>query len=131
MSLTVIDASAAVDWLLRTVRAPKLDAHLSGSDLVAPELIDAEVLSGLRRRERQGATTSARATQAVWRWVDAPVERLSHEGLLVRAWGLRHNLTASDAVYVALAQSLECPLVTTDRRLAGAPNLGIPVTVVT
>jgi predicted nucleic acid-binding protein len=130
MSLTVLDASAAIDWLLRSERAAKLDAHLLELDLVAPELIDAEVLSGLRKRERLG-TSTARATQALWRWMQAPVERLPHVDLVMDSWALRHSLTACDALYVALAQRLDCPLVTTDLRLAGAPNLGVTVTVVT
>jgi predicted nucleic acid-binding protein len=130
MTLAVIDASVAVEWLLRTGRAPRIDSHVAGHELVAPEVIDAEFVNALRKRERLGLTTAARATQAVWRWVTAPVERVPHLGLVVGTWRLRHNLSACDAMYVTLAQSLDCQLVTTDRRLAAAPDLGITVTVV-
>jgi predicted nucleic acid-binding protein len=130
MPLAVIDASAAVDWVLGTSRASRIDDLLNRLDLVAPEIIDAELLNALRRRERLGAVSPARADAAVVDWTTAPVERVGHIGFLWEAWGLRHNLTASDAMYVALARAVDCELITADRRLASAPNLGIVLTVV-
>ncbi len=131
MPPAVIDASAAVDWLLGTPRADRLDAHLARLDLMAPEIIDAELLNALRRRERLGSVSSERASAAVVDWLTAPVERIGHLGFVLEAWGLRHNLTAYEAMYVALARAMECELVTSDRRLARAPDLGITVMVVT
>ena len=131
MTQAVIDASAAVDWLLGTARAERLDDRLARLDLLAPEIIDAELLNALRRHERRGSVSSARADAAVIDWTTAPVERVGQVGLLSEAWGVRHNLTAYDAMYVALARAVDCELITTDRRLAGAPNLGIVLTVVT
>ncbi|MGH9246353.1 MAG: type II toxin-antitoxin system VapC family toxin [Acidimicrobiales bacterium] len=131
MTTVVLDASAAVDWLLRRPAAARLDADLAGLDWVAPELIDAEVASGLRRRERLGLTPTDLATLAIQTWLAAPLERFPLAPLLPTAWTLRHHVTAYDALYVALARVLACPVVTTDRRLSRAPNLGITVTAVT
>jgi predicted nucleic acid-binding protein len=129
MPTAVIDASAVADWLARTDRAPRLDAQVQGLDCVAPEIMDAEVLNSLRRWERLGMISSERAATVVHRLMTVPIERFRTTPLLPETWVLRHNLTAYDAMYVALARVLECPLVTTDRRLTRAPDLGI-VTIV-
>jgi predicted nucleic acid-binding protein len=62
--------------------------------------------------------------------MDAPVRRLSTLPLLAEAWTLRANVTAADALYVVLARILRCPLVTADRKLSRAPNLGVPMLTV-
>ncbi len=71
-----------------------------------------------------------RARQALELLAEADIERFPLEPLLLDAWALRHNVSAHDAFYIALARALGCPLVTCDRRLAGAPGLGVTVTVV-
>lgn len=88
--------------------------------LAAPELLDVEVLSAFRRRALTGHLPPRRAAQAVSDLADLPLRRAAHAALLTRAWELRENLTAYGAVYVALAELLEVPLLTGDRRLAHA-----------
>ena len=97
---------------------------------MAPELIDAEVLNTLARFERAGIMTEAQARHAIGAFVLAPVERIPHASLVARAWERRANLSTYDALYVALATRLGCPLITADTRLAASPNLGITVTLV-
>jgi predicted nucleic acid-binding protein len=126
----VIDASALVDRLLRTDRARPVEAAMADLDWVAPEVIDVEVVSAIRRRERGREITSERGHEALDALVAAPIERFPHRPLVPVMWSLRHNVTAADATYVALARALGCPLLTTDRRLAATPGLGVTVTLV-
>jgi predicted nucleic acid-binding protein len=118
----VIDAGALVELLLRTLRAEAVQAAIDDRRLVAPAVIDAEILAALRGLERNHAVTPARAAVAVEDLRDAPVERYALEPLLERAWALRDRLTSYDALYVALAIELDCPLITTDDRIL-APRL--------
>jgi predicted nucleic acid-binding protein len=94
--------------------------------MVAPAVIDAEVLSALRGLERSRAVTPARAALAIADLREAPVERSPLDPLLERAWSLRGQLNAYDALYVALAVELDCPLVTTDDRI---PDPRLPARV--
>jgi predicted nucleic acid-binding protein len=122
----VIDAGALLELLLRTLRAESVQAVVDDRQLIAPAVIDAEVLSALRGLERNRAVTPQRAAQAVDDLREAPLERFPLHPLLDRAWGLRHHLHAYDALYVALAMELDCPLVTTDDRI---PNPRLPAQV--
>lgn len=88
----------------------------------APHLIDAEVLHALRRRSLEGTLAADDALDAVIDWERLEVKRHRAAGHLRRVWSLRNNLTAYDALYVALAEDLGCPLVTGDGRLARAPG---------
>ncbi len=90
--------------------------------LHAPHLLGIEVAQVLRRLEAAGELSSARAAQALGDLQALDVDRYDHELLLPRIWNLRKNLTAYDAAYVALAELLDAPLLTFDRRLAGAPG---------
>jgi predicted nucleic acid-binding protein len=119
----VIDASALVELLLRTPVAPAVRERLSrtGQTLYAPHLIDIEVAQVLRRYAATGQIEPARGRSALDDLFDFPLYRYPHDVLLERVWELRHNLTANDAVYVALAESLDATLLTRDRRLATAP----------
>lgn len=92
----------------------------SGDTLAAPHLIDAETTQILRRYARAGEIGDRRGREALADLAGLPIQRYPHIYLLPRIWDLRHNLTAYDAVYVALAELLEAPLVTRDRRLARA-----------
>lgn len=96
--------------------------RLRGEDLAAPELLDLEVASVLRRQVGVGALDARRATLALADLVAVPVRRASHHRLLSRCWELRENLTIYDAAYVALAEALQVALLTGDSRLAGAPG---------
>lgn len=101
-----------------------------GERMVAPDLVNAEVLSTVWRLERTKTLSRPRAAQAAADLAGAPVRRVISTGLIDAAWAMRANLSLYDACYVALAQALSCPLVTADHRLAAAPRVGIPVTVV-
>jgi predicted nucleic acid-binding protein len=119
-----------VEALLSPDGAAAVAHAASGQRMVAPDLINPEALSALRRLERAGTLSRARAGQAVADLADAPVRRVLTVGLIEAAWAVRANLSAYDACYVALARALDCGLVTADARLGAAPRLGIPVTVV-
>lgn len=96
--------------------------RLRGEDLVAPELVDLEVVSVLRRQMSGGALDARRADLALTDLSAMPVERAPHLPLLRRCWELRENLTTYDASYVALAEAMDVLLLTGDRRLARAPG---------
>jgi predicted nucleic acid-binding protein len=126
----VIDASALFELVVRSELAPAVAQAVGATDMVAPDVVDPEVLSMLRRVERRGTLTAQRAVQAVDDLMDAPVRRFSTLPLLAEAWMLRANVTAADACYVVLARVLRCPLVTADRKLSRAPGLGVPLVMV-
>ncbi|WP_026531418.1 type II toxin-antitoxin system VapC family toxin [Arthrobacter sp. H41] len=97
--------------------------RLRGQTLAAPDLIDLEVSSVLRRFLLGGSLSSVRAEQALADLMDLPLHRASHGPLIPRCWALRQNLTIYDASYVALAEELDAVLLTTDARLSRAPRL--------
>ncbi len=122
----VIDAGALLELLLRTMRAESVQSVVDDRQMVAPAVIDAEVLSALRGLERNRSVSPSRAAVAVDDLRTAPVERHPLDSLVERAWGLRDRLNAYDALYVALAVELDCPLVTTDDRI---PDPRLPAQV--
>jgi len=100
-------------------------------DAVAvPYLADLEVASALRRLVHRGALPQDHAEARLLRWAAFAARRHDARPLLPRVWAMRDVLTAYDAVYVALAEALGCPLVTADRRLAAAPGLACDVRVI-
>ncbi len=120
--MIVVDASALVEMLLQTPAAAAVRERLFGTEqsLHAPHLIDIEVAQVLRRYAASGRVEPGRCRDALEDLLDFPLDRYPHDLLLPRVWELRHNLTAYDAVYVALAEALDAPLITRDRRLAAA-----------
>lgn len=96
--------------------------RLAGEVLLAPEIIDLEVLSAWRGLVAAGHLSEGRAQQAIVDLRDLRLTRSTHGPLLERCWSLRHNLTVYDAAYVALAERAESTLVTADARLAAAPG---------
>jgi predicted nucleic acid-binding protein len=126
----VIDSSALVELVVKSERASAVAQAVGATDMVAPDVVNPEVLAALRRLERTGELTTQRAVQALDDLMDAPVRRFSTLPLLAEAWTLRANVTAADALYVVLARLLGCPLVTADRKLSRAPNLGVPMLTV-
>jgi predicted nucleic acid-binding protein len=119
----VVDASVLLTALLDDGSdGDQARAHLRGESLTAPELIDLEVLSAVRGLHHVGKLSTRRAEVALQDLTDLPLERVAHGPLLGRCWELRDNLTAYDAVYVALAEAVAAPLVTADRGLARAPG---------
>jgi predicted nucleic acid-binding protein len=119
-----------IDLLVEHPRAANVRTALTGIDGVAPELLDAEVLNVITRYVRRGEMSEERAAQALALLVDADIQRFPIAPLVLDAWTLHHNVSSYDAFYVALARSLRCPLITCDRALAGAPGLGVTITVV-
>lgn len=122
--MIVVDASAALEVLLRTTAAATIEARIfdPSETLHAPHLIDVEVAQVLRRYLLSGQIDEQRGLVTLQTWLAFPVQRYPHETLLPRAWELRANVTAYDGVYVALAEMLDAPLVTHDARLARAPG---------
>ena len=130
--MIVLDASAAVDWLLQTSTGKQIENRIYSrhESLHAPHLLDLEVGQVLRRLTREGIVLPARADQAVQDLLDMRLTRYPHFALLPRIWQLRHNLTAYDAAYVALAEALDAPLVTCDGKIASASGHHARVEVV-
>ena len=122
--MIVVDASAVVEFLLQTPLGQRVEARLFGvaEDLHAPHLLDVEVVQALRRLVRADDVLPSRADEALDDLTALSIRRHAHFDLLDRAWELRDNLTAYDAMYVALAEAIDAPLVTGDVKLASAPG---------
>ena len=120
--MIVVDASAILEILLNTTAAIRVADRLfaAGETLHAPHVLDLEVAQVLRRYAAAGALTERRGHEALTDFADLPLDRYAHHLFLDRIWELRHNLTAYDAAYVALAEALAAPLVTRDAALARA-----------
>ena len=127
--MIVLDASAAIDWLLQTAAGQRIEKRIyaSGESLHAPHLLDLEVTQVLRRLAREGVVSEPRADQAIHDLLDLRVTRYPHFIFLPRIWRLRHNLSAYDAAYVALTEKLDATLITRDARLAAASARGMSV----
>jgi predicted nucleic acid-binding protein len=130
--LIVLDASAVVELLLGTKKGRSVAARIVDPALGihAPHLVDVEVAQVFRRYVREGELDAATAASALGDLRSLDLERHAHEPLLDRVWALRENLTAYDAVYVALAEALDAPLLTCDGRLARAPGMARRVEIV-
>jgi predicted nucleic acid-binding protein len=108
----------------------RLRDHLwADDDVFAPELIDLEVAAYARRLVRLGQMMPDRAMQLLVDLAVMPLRRVSHVPFLSRIWELRHNVSAYDASYIALAEVMQAPLLTTDARLARAPGIRCEVQV--
>ena len=120
--MIVLDASAAIEWLLRTAVGQNIDQRIyaHGESLHAPHLLDLEVTQVLRRQVREGRMPPLRAEEAIYDLVRLRVRRYPHTRLLLKIWRLRHTLSAYDAAYVVLAETLGATLITRDARLAAA-----------
>lgn len=118
--MIVTDASAILEVLLGTTAALDIQRRLfeRGKSLHAPHLLDLEIAQVLRRYVLGGELTPQRGKQALTDLADFPILRYPHELFLSRIWALRHNVTAYDAAYLALAESLAAPVITCDTRLA-------------
>ena len=120
--MIVADASAIIEFLLQTALGMRVEKRLYGKleDIHAPHLLDVEVLSALRRLVRKGEVTPGRAEEALHDLSLLRIVRHAHLDLLAHAWELRDNVTAYDAMYLALAESLDAVIVTCDEPLAGS-----------
>jgi predicted nucleic acid-binding protein len=115
----VLDASAVVDVVTRRSE-PDLARRVLRERRHAPHLVDIEVTHALRGMVRRGELSGERASDARLDATELAITRYAHRPLLVRAWQLRDYLSIYDAVYVALAELLDAPLVTCDARLAAS-----------
>lgn len=128
MNQYVIDASVAVEYLLKTALGlAAANIIEQASALHAPEFIDVEVMSVLRRLVARDEVPEDRALLALDDLVWWPIERIPTRTLVRHGWRHRQNVSAYDAIYVAAARALEIPLLTADVRLSRAPNLGITI----
>jgi predicted nucleic acid-binding protein len=120
--LIVLDASAAIDWLMQSPPGQLIEQRIYSrkETLHAPHLLDLEITQVLRRLVREGTILDQRADLAINDLLNLRIVRYPHFVLLPRVWQLRHNLTAYDASYVALAEKLGAVLITRDRHLAAA-----------
>ena len=122
--MIVVDASAVLEFLLQTSLGVRVEARLFGEEdeLHAPHVLDVEIAQGLRRLVRTGEVSSGRAEEAIADLTDLDLHRHAHVDLLDRAWKLRDNISANDAMYVALAEAIAAPIITCDSPLARAPG---------
>ena len=127
MTRYVIDASVAVEYLLKTPIGLALADLVERAALIAPELLDAEVLSALRGAVLGGRLDEGLALTALDELAAWPVDRLPNRTLARLAWRHLHNVSAYDALYVAAARAHDAILLTADGRLSRAPGLGVVV----
>ncbi len=129
--MIVLDASAAAAVLLNLGGdAPRIRERMGqAGDLHAPHLFEIEVASVLRRHALNGSLSPGRARLVLGRLSTLSISLYPHTAMLPRIWELRDNVSAYDAAYIALAETLEAPLVTRDARLARAPGIRAEVEV--
>ena len=122
--MIVVDASALLEFLLQTPLGIRVESRLfrDHDEFHSPHLADVEVTQGLRRLVRTGEVSADRAADAIVDLADFDLHRHPHLDFLTRAWKLRDNLTAYDAMYIALGEALDAPIVTCDAPLAKAPG---------
>jgi predicted nucleic acid-binding protein len=121
--LIVVDASVIAPALADDDEdGERARSRLQGERLTAPEVLDLEVVSVIRKAFASGALSRRRAGLALADLIDLDLERISHRPMLARIWELHENLTPYDAAYVALAETIDATLVTADRRLSLAPG---------
>lgn len=130
--MIVLDASAIVELLLSTEAGRVVAERIADPELGlhVPHLVDLEVAQALRRFERDGDIGARDAAAALDEFRALDLQRCAHEPLLSRVWALRQNVTAYDAVYLALAEVLDATLLTCDVRLSRAPGVGARVALI-
>jgi predicted nucleic acid-binding protein len=116
----VIDTSALVDVFMRRDHDTPLQRRVLTASLAAPELIDVEAANVLRRLAHQGLLPDEDAGSILTDVAQAPITRAPHRPLLARIWELRHSIRSYDAAYIALAEILDVPLITSDAKLGAS-----------
>ena len=124
--MIVVDASVIVEVIIGSAGAAD---RLVDERLVAPAIVDGEAGSAVRRQWRYGSLSDERAGIAIDALGALEIIRFEHRALLPRAWELRHNLTFTDGLYVALAEQLKVPLVILDAAIAAAPHIAADIEV--
>ena len=128
--MLVVDASCLAEVALAGPDAEPVRGRLAtDAEQAAPHLVDVEVLGVIRRAHLRGELDLTAAGQAIEDLGSWPGTRVDHRPLLERAWELRHSLTAADALYVALAEAVDAPLLTLDKRLVRADGPRCPVEI--
>ena len=129
--MIVLDASAAIDWLLQTGVGRRIDhrIYVQNETLHSPHIIDLEVAQVFRRLVREAIIPARRAEEAIIDLMDLRMTRYPHFLFLSKIWQRRHNLSAYDAAYVALAEEIGATLITRDARLAAATGRALAVEV--
>lgn len=126
--MIVLDASAAVDVFLNLGEAARIRERIRSEDsgdsggIHVPHIFELEVLSTLRRLVFSSDISESEASRAINALSEMKLARYPHTPFIERIWELRENITAYDAAYIALSETLDAPLVTTDGRLARAPG---------
>lgn len=116
--MIVLDNSAAIELFLNTPRGSLVAQSLEGRAVYAPQLLAVEFLSVLKRAERAGHISSFRCQQAIQDLQDFGIIWIDVPNLVSAVWKRRHDYSVYDASYVALAETLDCPLLTFDEKLA-------------
>jgi predicted nucleic acid-binding protein len=130
LSIQVLDASAAVEVLVRSARGRWVRSRLDWpAGIWVPEHFFAEVSGTIRGFEQQGSFDAPRSAVMLTQLAQLPLRRVGVRPLLDEAWTLRHNLRVADAIYVVLARHLGAELVTCDSRLANAPGTNVPMVI--
>jgi len=128
MIMVVADASAIVAAMVEgSPRGVWASSALHGESIAGPEMLLAESSNVLRLLEQSGKVSRAEIAEAHRDLMRRDLQLHPFPPFAARVWELRHNLTAYDAWYVAVAESLDCPLVTLDRRLARSPGPACPI----
>lgn len=129
--MIVVDASAVVEVLLQNAKADIAEQWLLNPQRSkhAPHLLDMEVAHSIRRYATAGLIDAELGRAALGNLLAFSIRRYPHQALLPRIWDLRHNMSAYDAAYVALAELLEAPLLTFDARLASAARRHVGIEV--
>jgi predicted nucleic acid-binding protein len=127
----VVDASALVEWTLRSAAGRAVTAHLETHEgsTHAPSFVVVEAANALRRLAARELIDDLRADVSFYAVHTLPLTRHDPAAFMRRAWALRASLTSYDAVYVALAESLRAPLLTCDARMARSHGHTAEVTV--
>jgi predicted nucleic acid-binding protein len=120
--MIVVDSSVVLEVLLRSPRSSAIEKRIfaANESLHAPHLLDLEVVQVLRRYSLSGEMPTARGQEAIIDLLNLPIARYPHDIFVDRIWELRNTMTAYDAAFVALAESLPAPLLTCDAKLAAA-----------
>ncbi len=117
--MIVLDASVVVELFKDDLLALEIrrEVALHGSAMITPHLLDVEVISAVRNLHARRRIDSHQSAQFLNALAELPVGRLGHIPLLPRIWELRHNFTAYDAAYIALAEAADAVLYTCDAKL--------------
>ncbi|MFE6098346.1 type II toxin-antitoxin system VapC family toxin [Streptomyces laurentii] len=130
--MIVIDASALTDYLItHGPAAANVRTRITGERVYAPAHLDHEVSRAIVRNMQRANITEKQADQAIAYLAAFPAQRIPLPSLLPRAWELRDNTYVGDALYIALAEELGCPLVTTDSKVSGVPGIRCAVETLT